>query len=94
MFENSLAMDIHLEDRSNHLLFSHVQLNFFLPELVFFHMGISLGKKKKEDNNNNTPKNHQNPEQQKAASGIWLYWIHSKMWNVFSEAMLAEKTYF
>lgn len=41
-------MDIHLEDRLNHLLFSLVQLHFSLPALVFFHMGISLKKKEKK----------------------------------------------
>lgn len=66
MFENSLAMDIHLEDRSNHLLFSHVQLNFFLPELVFFHMGISLGKKKERRQQQQHPKK---PPKPRAAKG-------------------------
>lgn len=74
-------MDIHLEDRWNHLLFFHVQLNFFLPTRVFFHMGISLRKKKTRN---------QNPKQQKATR-ILLYWTHSKIGNVFSEAMSAEK---
>jgi len=41
-------MDIHLEDRLNHLLFFPVQLHFFWPALVFFHMDISLKKKKKK----------------------------------------------
>lgn len=41
-------MDIHLEDRLNHLLFSLVLLHFFWPELVFFHMGIALGENKKK----------------------------------------------
>lgn len=49
-------MDIHHEGRLNHLLFSHVQLNFFLPALVFFHMGISLEKKENKTPKSNTTK--------------------------------------
>lgn len=49
-------MDIHQEGRLNHLLFSHVQLNFFLPALVFFHMGILLEKKKTKKPKSKTTK--------------------------------------
>lgn len=49
-------MDIHLEDRLNHLLFSNVRLKLFLPALVFFRMGISLEKKNEQTTKPKTTK--------------------------------------
>lgn len=76
-------MDIHLEDRLNHLLFSLLQLNFFLPALVFFHTGISLEKKPDKNNKTNKQINKtKKPQTETTKASKWDFTVLNSQQNV------------